>query len=115
MKALCTLHVFSLRRLRALCRKEITQILRDPSNGLIAFVIPVMLLFIFGYGINLDASKLRLGILLEQQSEEARVLFPTLLSNDLAFFSPIIVVTCPSVMTVIWHNEFLSVKTLLEK
>lgn len=32
---------------------------------------PLLLLFIFGYGINLDSSKLRVGILLEQQSEEA--------------------------------------------
>ncbi|GAA3882983.1 MULTISPECIES: ABC transporter permease [Gibbsiella] len=63
---------FSWRRLRALCLKETRQILRDPSSGLIAFVIPLLLLFIFGYGINLDSSKLRLGILLEQQSEEAR-------------------------------------------
>ncbi|WP_447882924.1 ABC transporter permease [Serratia fonticola] len=63
---------FSWRRLRALCLKETRQILRDPSSGLIAFVIPLMLLFIFGYGINLDSSKLRLGILMEQQSEEAR-------------------------------------------
>jgi ABC-2 type transport system permease protein len=63
---------FSWRRLRALCLKETRQILRDPSSGLIAFVIPLMLLFIFGYGINLDSSKLRLGILLEQHSEEAR-------------------------------------------
>ncbi|WP_114191858.1 ABC transporter permease [Edaphovirga cremea] len=62
---------FSWRRLRALCLKETHQILRDPSSGLIAFVIPLMLLFIFGYGINLDSSKLRVGILLEQQSEEA--------------------------------------------
>lgn len=63
---------FSWRRLRALCLKETRQILRDPSSGLIAFVIPLMLLFIFGYGINLDSSKLRLGILMEQQSAEAR-------------------------------------------
>ncbi|GAA3608407.1 ABC transporter permease [Gibbsiella greigii] len=63
---------FSWRRLRALCLKETRQILRDPSSGLIAFVIPLLLLFIFGYGINLDSSKLRLGILLEQQNEEAR-------------------------------------------
>ncbi|WP_411705484.1 ABC transporter permease [Edaphovirga cremea] len=62
---------FSWRRLWALCLKETRQILRDPSSGLIAFVIPLMLLFIFGYGINLDSSKLRVGILLEQQSEEA--------------------------------------------
>ena len=31
---------FSRRRLRALCNKETRQILRDPSSGLIAFVIP---------------------------------------------------------------------------
>ncbi|MDI8746441.1 hypothetical protein MJM83_34415, partial [Salmonella enterica subsp. enterica serovar Montevideo] len=42
--------------------------LRDPSSWLIAVVIPLLLLFIFGYGINLDSSKLRVGILLEQQS-----------------------------------------------
>ncbi|KEY57421.1 inner membrane transport permease YbhS [Serratia sp. DD3] len=63
---------FSWRRLRALCLKETRQILRDPSSGLIAVVIPLMLLFIFGYGINLDSSKLRLGILMEQQSADAR-------------------------------------------
>lgn len=63
---------FSWRRLTALCRKETYQIVRDPSSALIAFVIPMILLFIFGYGINLDSSKLRLGILLEQQNNETR-------------------------------------------
>lgn len=57
--------------MRALCVKETRQIVRDPSSWLIAVVIPLLLLFIFGYGINLDSSKLRVGILLEQQSEEA--------------------------------------------
>ncbi len=61
----------SWRRVRALCVKETRQIVRDPSSWLIAVVIPLLLLFIFGYGINLDSSKLRIGILLEQQSEEA--------------------------------------------
>ncbi|MDC9614610.1 ABC transporter permease [Xenorhabdus khoisanae] len=65
---------FSWRRLKALCIKETKQIIRDPSSALIAVVIPLMLLFIFGYGINLDSSKLRLGILMEQQSEDAREL-----------------------------------------
>ena len=65
---------FSWRRLRALCIKESKQIVRDPSSALIAIVIPLILLFIFGYGINLDSSKLRLGILVNQQSEPAREL-----------------------------------------
>ena len=64
-------NALSWRRVRALCVKETRQIVRDPSSWLIAVVIPLLLLFIFGYGINLDSSKLRVGILLEQQSEEA--------------------------------------------
>ncbi|TYL41551.1 ABC transporter permease [Dickeya sp. ws52] len=62
---------FSWRRLRALCLKETRQILRDPSCALIAFVIPLLLLFIFGYGINLDSSRLNVGVLMEQHSAEA--------------------------------------------
>ena len=63
--------LFSWRRLRALCVKETRQIIRDPSSWLIAVVIPLLLLFIFGYGINLDSSRLHVGVLLEQRSEDA--------------------------------------------
>ena len=52
-----------IRRLRALCKKEFFQIVRDPSSILIAFVLPVILLFMMGYAINLDASKIRVGVL----------------------------------------------------
>jgi len=61
----------SLRHLLALCKKESYQIVRDPSSILIAFVLPVLLLFIFGYGINLDTNKVRLGLVLEDQGAEA--------------------------------------------
>ncbi|MDC6120844.1 ABC transporter permease [Serratia rubidaea] len=79
---------FSWRRLRALCHKEIRQILRDPSNGLIAFVIPIMLLFIFGYGVNLDTNNLRVGILSEQQSEEAHELVQAYIGSP--YLEPIV-------------------------
>lgn len=62
---------FSVRRVVTLCRKESKQILRDPSSFLIAVVIPLILLFIFGYGINLDSNKIRIGLLVEQQSQMA--------------------------------------------
>ena len=55
----------SWRRLRALCWKETLQIFRDPSSILIAFFMPLLMLFIFGYGINLDFSRLRVGLLVE--------------------------------------------------
>ena len=50
------------RRLLALCRKESLQIVRDPSSILIAFIMPVVLLVVMGYAINLDVDHLRLGI-----------------------------------------------------
>ena len=49
-------NTLSWRRVRALCVKETRQIVRDPSSWLIAVVIPLLLLFIFGYGINLDSA-----------------------------------------------------------
>jgi ABC-2 type transport system permease protein len=63
---------FSMRRLRALAKKETLQILRDPSSNLIAFVLPVIMLLIFGYGINLDSAGLRVGLVLEDSGPEAR-------------------------------------------
>ena len=62
---------FSPRRLRALCVKETRQILRDPSSLLIAVVLPVALLFIFGYGISLDTNRVRMGVALEDHGGEA--------------------------------------------
>ena len=63
-----------MRILLALIRKEIYQIIRDPSALIIAFVLPVILLFIFGYGINLDSNRVRLGIVLEDNSPVAQSL-----------------------------------------
>ena len=44
----------SLRRITAVMRKEFTQILRDVRSLLIIFVLPLILLFIYGYAVNLD-------------------------------------------------------------
>ncbi len=65
-------YIISWRRLRALCRKETLQILRDPSSHIIAFLLPVLLLFIFGYGVNLDSTALQVGLVLEDTGPEAR-------------------------------------------
>ncbi len=42
-------------RLTGLMRKEVYEIVRDPSSIAIAFVLPLVLLLIFGYGVSLDA------------------------------------------------------------
>jgi ABC-2 type transport system permease protein len=63
---------FSWRRLRALCLKESYQIVRDPSSVLIAFILPVLLLFIFGFGVSLDASRMRIGFVAENASVDTQ-------------------------------------------
>jgi ABC-2 type transport system permease protein len=67
------LHSPFLRRLLALCKKETYQILRDPSSNIISFILPIVMLLIFGYGINLDSSGLRVGLVLEDTGPEARL------------------------------------------
>ncbi len=58
-------------RLRALVRKEALQIVRDPSSLAIAFVLPLILLFIFGYGVSLDAQHVPVALVVESPSAEA--------------------------------------------
>ncbi|NOZ53832.1 MAG: ABC transporter permease [Gammaproteobacteria bacterium] len=53
-------------RVWGMIRKESLQILRDPSSISIAFVMPVVLLFLFGYGVSLDAKDIAVGIVIEQ-------------------------------------------------
>ncbi len=54
-------------RLRGLIRKEAFQIVRDPSAIGIAFLLPVILLLIFGYGVSLDAEHVPVGLVIEKQ------------------------------------------------
>jgi len=63
-----------MRILIALIRKETLQIFRDPSAILIAFVLPLILLFVFGYGVNLDSNKVRIGVVVENSTQETESL-----------------------------------------
>ncbi len=58
-------------RLVAMVRKEGLQILRDPSSLAIAFVMPLVLLLLFGYGVSLDAREVPVAIVVEQPGPEA--------------------------------------------
>ena len=62
---------FSPRRFRAMLLKESLQILRDPSTFLIAFVLPMIMLFFFGYAISLDPTRTRIGLALQDSSAPA--------------------------------------------
>jgi len=57
------------RRLQALLLKETLQMLRDPSSILIAIVIPLVLLFLMGYAVSLDAKNISLGVVNHSSSD----------------------------------------------
>jgi ABC-2 type transport system permease protein len=58
-------------RVRALVRKESYQILRDPSSIMLALVMPVVLLLLFGYGVSLDARNVPVVLVAERSTREA--------------------------------------------
>ena len=60
--------------LLALIKKEIKQILRDPSSIVIAFILPIISITIYMYGINLDSVKITLGVKNDDNSPEVATL-----------------------------------------
>jgi ABC-2 type transport system permease protein len=59
---------FSWRRIKGLWRKEALQIIRDPSSIAIAFVLPIILLLLFGYAVSLDAKEVPVALVVEEPS-----------------------------------------------
>ncbi len=76
----------SLMRMRGLLKKEYLQIVRDPSALAIAFVLPVVLLLLFGYGVSLDAENVPIAIVVDQSSADTRSFCSTLEHSE--YFQP---------------------------
>ena len=74
-------------RLRGLVRKEFLQILRDPSSIAIAFVMPVVLLLLFGYGVSMDARHVPLAMVVEQPDADTASLIGAF--GNAEYFRPI--------------------------
>jgi ABC-2 type transport system permease protein len=60
------------RRLKALIRKESFQIFRDPSSFMISVVLPMLLLFLYGFGVSLDLDHLHIGLVMEDTAPDAQ-------------------------------------------
>ncbi len=58
-------------RFRGFLRKETLQIRRDPSSILLAIVLPLALLFLFGYGVSLDAKDVPVALVIDRPGQTA--------------------------------------------
>ena len=68
-------------RVAGLIRKETRQVVRDPSSILVAAVLPLILIFLFGYGVTFDPRFFTIGLVVEQPTPEAGS-FTAALSNS---------------------------------
>ncbi len=62
----------SLTRLLAIARKEVVQILRDARSLIIVVLMPVVLVLLFGYGVNLDLKGLPVYVLDQEGSQQSQ-------------------------------------------
>lgn len=69
-------------RIRAVMRKEFIHIFRDPRTLAVVMVLPVLMLMIYGYAINLDVRHLRTAILDEDKTSISRELIRSLQHNE---------------------------------
>jgi ABC-2 type transport system permease protein len=76
-------------RLKGLVRKEFLQVLRDPSSIAIAFLMPVLLLLLFGYGVSLDAEHVPVGIVVENPDRDTSSFVGSFRQSR--YFEPVII------------------------
>lgn len=69
-------------RIRAVMRKEFIHIFRDPRTLAVVMVLPVLMLVIYGYAINLDVRHLRTAILDEDKTSVSREFIRSLQHNE---------------------------------
>ncbi len=67
--------------IKVFVKKEFKQIIRDFSSVLIAFVLPLILLFLFGFGVNFDTNTVKIGIVDLDYTKESREIVQSLINT----------------------------------
>lgn len=68
--------------MRAVIKKEMRQIVRDPRTLAVLIALPLFLLVMFGYAISLDVRNAPVGVLDHDRSPESRALIAELQHNE---------------------------------
>lgn len=76
----------SLKRIAALCRKEILHIVKDPRTLGIVFMLPTVQLVLFGYSFNMEIGEVPLAVIDRDRSSDSRRLIEGFAGSDLFVF-----------------------------
>ena len=68
-------------QLSAVMIKEAKQVIRDPSSWIIAVVLPLTFLFLFGFGISLDTTIVKVAVVREDNGRDAQDLAAALTNS----------------------------------
>ncbi|HSG47641.1 MAG TPA: ABC transporter permease [Longimicrobiales bacterium] len=71
-----------LARVRALVRKELRQLFRDPKTKRIIFVSPILQLILFGYAVNTDVRHVSTWVVDHDRTPESRLLVDAFSASD---------------------------------
>ncbi len=71
----------------AVMRKEFIHILRDPLSLMIALLQPVIMLFLYGYGVSSDINEIKMGVVDWSQTTQSRNLIDAFTSSN--YFRPV--------------------------
>ena len=75
-----------MHRIRFIAQKELYHILRDFRSLIIVIIMPVMMIFLYGYAINMDIENVTLAVVDFDHSVESRQLTDRFFAS--AYFSP---------------------------
>ena len=73
--------MLNLRRTLAIARKEAIQLRRDARSLIMAFILPVLMLFIFGYAISYDVDSIPLSVEDRDRTRVSRDLIETFVAS----------------------------------
>ena len=63
----------NLRRVKAIAKKEIIQVWRDPRSLMVVLLMPLMQMALLGYGVNLDIKHVPICVFDREGSQESRI------------------------------------------
>lgn len=76
----------NMQRLLSIIKKEIIQIKRDPPSLIMAFVLPIIMLLIFGYAVTTDVEHIKTAVFDQDKSAESRGLVQ--MFKNTGYFDP---------------------------
>lgn len=84
---------FQFRRARAIARKEVMHILRDPFTLVVALLIPVFLTIMFGYAIDFDIRDVHTAVYDDDLSQTSRTVYQKFMNSgyfDIVKIAPLV-------------------------